>query len=118
MSNIPVSVSILYSKNFLFKDIVNFRKKTQVLFLTEESTEQIASVERDSTIDMDLLSVVELIFKSQACINASFLLPDYQHFCCTSKHHGVDLKSAAIGFDYLRKIENESLKSVVSGNAY
>ncbi|KAM7357848.1 HECT and RLD domain containing E3 ubiquitin ligase 4 isoform 2-T4 [Cochliomyia hominivorax] len=87
--------------------------KTQILFLTEESTEQISKVERDAAIDMDLLAIVELIFKSPACINASFLLPDYSHFCCTSKHHGVDLKSAEIAFGYLRKIENESLKSVI-----
>lgn len=88
-----------------------------MLFLTEESTEQISRVEPDSAVDMDLLSLVELIFKSQACINASFLLPDYRHFCCTSKHHGIDLQSAEKAFGYLRKIENESLKSVVSKHA-
>ncbi|KAI8120902.1 putative E3 ubiquitin-protein ligase HERC4 [Lucilia cuprina] len=87
--------------------------KTQVLFLTVESTEQISLVESDSTVDMDLLTLVELVFKSQACINGSFLLPDYGHFCCTSKHHGIDLESAEKAFDYLRKVENESLKSVI-----
>lgn len=59
--------------------------------------------------------MVELIFKSQACINASFLLDDYKHLCCTSKHHGVNLTSASTAFTYLRRIENEILKSVVSG---
>lgn len=63
---------------------------------------------------MDLLAVVELIFKSPACMNASFLLPDFGHLCCTSKHHGVDLKAAEVAFGYLRKVENESLKNVVS----
>ncbi|XP_065359238.1 probable E3 ubiquitin-protein ligase HERC4 isoform X2 [Calliphora vicina] len=87
--------------------------KTQVLFLTEESTEQISRVENDCTVDMDLLSLVELVFKSQACLNASFLLADYRHFCCTSKHHGIDLKSAEKAFHYLRKVENESLKSLI-----
>lgn len=83
------------------------------MFLTEESTKQISLVESNSTVDMDLLSIVELIFKSQACLNASFLLPDFGHFCCTSKHHGIDLNAAEKAFDYLRKVENESLKSVV-----
>lgn len=62
---------------------------------------------------MDLLTLVELIFKSQACLNGSFLLEDDQHFCCTSKHHGVNFTTAVSAFNYLRKVEHETLKTLV-----
>ncbi|KAL9905493.1 probable E3 ubiquitin-protein ligase HERC4 isoform X2 [Glossina fuscipes] len=87
--------------------------RTQILHLTQEAAEQCSQVHCDSNIDMDLLSAVELIFKSQACINGSFLLSDDQHFCCTSKHHGVDLNAAAKAFNYLRNVENDGLKSLI-----
>lgn len=94
------------------------REKTQVLCLNEEIAKKCADVERDCTVDMDLLAYVELLFKSQACLNGSFLLDDDKHFCCTSKHPGVDLKVANRAFNYLRKVENETLKSLVLFHAY
>uniref|UniRef100_A0A1A9WLI1 HECT domain-containing protein n=1 Tax=Glossina brevipalpis TaxID=37001 RepID=A0A1A9WLI1_9MUSC len=87
--------------------------RTQILHLTQEAAEQCSRVHRDSNIDMDLLSAVELIFKSQACINGSFLLTDDQHFCCTSKHPGVDLNAATTAFNHLRTVENDGLKSLI-----
>lgn len=87
--------------------------RTQILHLTQEAAEQCSKVHCDSNIDMDLLSAVELIFKSQVCINGSFLLSDDQHFCCTSKYPGVDLNAAAKAFNFLRNVENDGLKSLV-----
>jgi len=62
---------------------------------------------------MDLLSSIELIFKSQACLNGSFLLDHDRHFGCSSRNHGLDLKAAQLAFDNLRVVENESIKQVV-----
>ena len=54
-----------------------------------------------------------MIFKSLACLNASFLKENSQHFCCTSKHNGVDLKAATEAYNNISKIENETLKNLV-----
>ncbi|XP_075163815.1 HECT and RLD domain containing E3 ubiquitin ligase 4 isoform X2 [Haematobia irritans] len=90
-----------------------YEEKTQVLSLNEEIAKKCADIDRVGSIDMDLLAFVELIFKSQACLNGSFLLNDDQHFCCTSKHHGIDLNTANNAFNYLRRIENETLKTLI-----
>ncbi|XP_059219767.1 probable E3 ubiquitin-protein ligase HERC4 isoform X2 [Stomoxys calcitrans] len=94
-------------------DCRTYDEKTQVLSLNVETTKRCAEIAREGAIDMDLLALVELIFKSQACLNGSFLLDDNQHFCCTSKHHGVDLKAAQNAFHYLRKVENDTLKTLI-----
>lgn len=59
---------------------------------------------------------MEQIFKSQACLNGSFLLSQDKHFSCSSRNYGVDLKAAQVAFDNLRKVENQSIKQVVSGD--
>jgi E3 ubiquitin-protein ligase HERC4 len=59
------------------------------------------------------LSTIEVIFKSPACINASFLLANDAHYCCSSKNSGVDIQLAVEAFDYLRKSENESIKHTI-----
>lgn len=73
----------------------------------------IAIVQQDDTIDMDLITTVETAFKSLACINGSWLLSNDLHFCCTSKHMGVDMNAAENTFDNIRKIEHDTLKQVI-----
>jgi len=67
---------------------------------------------------MDLLSSIELIFRSQACWNGSFLLDHDRHFGCSVRNHGLDLKAAQLAFDNLRVVENESIRQVVSFRHY
>ncbi|XP_067645705.1 probable E3 ubiquitin-protein ligase HERC4 [Eurosta solidaginis] len=86
--------------------------KSQIMCLTSELAQQCALVEKDSSIDMDLLTAIEVVFKSQACLNGSFLLEN-DHFCCTSKQPGVDWKEVKLTFDYIRKVEHESLKQII-----
>uniref|UniRef100_A0A8D8BGJ0 HECT-type E3 ubiquitin transferase n=1 Tax=Culex pipiens TaxID=7175 RepID=A0A8D8BGJ0_CULPI len=62
---------------------------------------------------MDLISLVETVFKSLACFNASWLLPNYEHICCTSKHPGVDVGAAEEAFECIRKIEHDTLKQLI-----
>lgn len=61
---------------------------------------------------------MEQIFKSQACLNGSFLLSQDKHFSCSSRNYGMDLKAAQAAFDNLRKVENQSIKQVVSCRAW
>jgi len=67
---------------------------------------------------MDLLSSIELIFRSQACWNGSFLLDHDRHFGCSVRNHGLDLKAAQLAFDNLRVVENESIRQVVCFRHY
>ncbi|XP_055912225.1 probable E3 ubiquitin-protein ligase HERC4 isoform X2 [Eupeodes corollae] len=90
-----------------------YKSETQILTLTNTLAKECLKVEKEDAIDMDLLGSIELIFKSLECLNGSFLLDDDNHYCCTSKHHGVDLLKATEVFDDIRKIENESLKQII-----
>lgn len=63
------------------------------------------------------MSSVETLFKSLACINGSFLKLNGQHMCCTSKNPGINVADAEIAFDIIRKMENSSLKSIVSNDS-
>lgn len=61
-----------------------------------------------------LFSYLETVFSSQACINCSFLLPNDEHYCCTSRRHGVDLPIAEQCFSTIGRVENSSIKELVS----
>lgn len=91
-----------------------FRPKSQILVLTADATRQCARFKEGDQSDLDLLNSMELIFKSQACLNGSFLLDQDKHFGCSARNYGLDLKSAQLAFDNLRKVENQSIKQVVS----
>lgn len=73
-----------------------------------------AEVPVDVNCDLDLITAVECIVKSQASFNASCLLPNNRHMCCTSRNHGVDFDEAKAVFASISRIENSSLKEIVS----
>jgi len=59
-------------------------------------------------------SCIEVVFSSQACLNCSFLLPDDEHYCCTSRNHGVSLRLTEQCFAAIAQVENNSIKGLVS----
>lgn len=83
--------------------------------MTVELAKACADVGRDETVDLDLMSSVETVFKSLSCLNGSFLTEDDAHANCSKRNPGVDIAKVERTFEYIRKMENESLKSVVSG---
>lgn len=98
------------------EDLRNYKPKSQILALTEEVTKQCTRFKQNDQSDLDLLNSIELIFKSQACLNASFLLDNDRHFGCSVRNYGLDLKAAQLAFDHLRNVENESIKQVIWEN--
>ncbi|EDW30245.1 GL11742 [Drosophila persimilis] len=86
------------------------RSGGRILSLTAEATQQCAHIKQS---DLDLLQSMEVIFKSQACLNGSFLLSNDEHFDCSARNYGLDLKAAEVAFDHLRSVENESIKQVL-----
>lgn len=95
------------------KDYRNTFNQNQIWMLTKELTESCANIKNDESIDMELITTLEIVFKHLACFNASFLLEKNRHLCCTSRHHGIDVKQAEETFDFVRKIEHDNLKTLI-----
>ncbi|KAH8327387.1 hypothetical protein KR074_004920 [Drosophila pseudoananassae] len=98
------------------EDQRNYKPKSQILALSEDVTKQCTRFKQNDQSDLDLLNSIELIFKSQACLNASFLLDNDRHFGCSVRNYGLDLRAAQLAFDHLRNVENESIKQVIWEN--
>ncbi|XP_058054803.1 probable E3 ubiquitin-protein ligase HERC4 [Anopheles bellator] len=94
-------------------DYRQYDKNTQILSLSLQLARELAELKPEQTVELDLMSSLETIFKSLACLNGSLLLPNDQHFCCTSKHPGIDMDAATEAFDLVRKIEHESLRQLI-----
>jgi E3 ubiquitin-protein ligase HERC4 len=92
-----------------FRDNVSYN---QIWSLSKELAESCANTRKDQSVDMELITTVEVVFKNLACFNASFLLDNNGHHC-SSKHHGINLKYAEETFECVRKIENENLKTLI-----
>lgn len=99
--------------NCCFYHFFCFSSKTQILCLSSDILKSCSEIESTDNVDMDLLTSIELIFKSQSCINGSFLLDNEGHYCCTSKHSGLNIELADLSFNYLRKTENENVKQLI-----
>jgi len=56
---------------------------------------------------------LETVFKSQACLNASFLLNNDAHYGCSSKHHGVNLDYASRLFGIISELDNNTIQELV-----
>ncbi|XP_052894618.1 probable E3 ubiquitin-protein ligase HERC4 [Anopheles moucheti] len=98
------------------EDSADFRvydTSSQILSLSPGMGRELANIEPDQTVEQDLMSSVETIFKSLACMNGSLLMPNEEHVCCTSKHPGVDMDAAEETFDMIRKIECESIRQLI-----
>lgn len=106
------TLNFLISPHFLF---IRFdsRPKTQIAHFSVELAEACAHVSKDEIVDMELMTAIETIFKSLACINGSFLNRNDRHMCCSKRNSGVDIAEAEKAFDLIRKMENDSLKTIV-----
>lgn len=92
-----------------------YSKRTQITSLSLELADDCVNVPKDCSVDMELMSLTEILFKSLACINSSFLFDTNGsgNTSCSSRYSGVDVAQAENVFDLLRKMENDALKQVV-----
>lgn len=86
---------------------------TQIESLSVSLAEHCTTIGKDETVDMTLMTSIETLFRSLACLNGSFLKPNDEHMCCTIKNHGLDMADAELAFGYIRKMESLSLKNIV-----
>lgn len=84
-----------------------------MLCLDVDVASSYCAIAAESTIDMELLTKVEEIFKHLSCINGSFPQATDTFVPCMSDSPGVNLDAAKSCFDHIRRIENERLKQVI-----
>lgn len=95
------------------------RQRTQIKSLSVELADHCANVPKDDTVDMELMTSIEILFKSLACINASFLVNGQNgsgNNSCSSRHSGVNVALAERAFGLLGRMTNDALKQVVSAH--
>ncbi|XP_012252634.2 probable E3 ubiquitin-protein ligase HERC4 isoform X1 [Athalia rosae] len=86
---------------------------SQILVVTEEQLGACQRVPKEAPVDHDLLTYLETVFSSQACLNASFLLADDAHYGCSSKQHGVDLELATKLYTTIADLDNSTIKELI-----
>lgn len=93
-------------------------QRSQIKSLSVELADHCANVPKDDAVDMELMTSIEILFKSLPCINASFLANGNAsgNNSCSSRHSGVNIALAERAFDLLGKMSNDALKHVVSGS--
>ncbi|XP_043466153.1 probable E3 ubiquitin-protein ligase HERC4 isoform X1 [Leptopilina heterotoma] len=87
---------------------------SQILTVTEEQLIACQKVPFGASVDHDLLTYLETVFRSLACINASFFLANDAHYGCSSKHHGIDINQAKKLFGIISELDNVTIKELIS----
>ncbi|XP_011152046.1 probable E3 ubiquitin-protein ligase HERC4 isoform X1 [Harpegnathos saltator] len=86
---------------------------SQILTVTEEQLAACQRVPAESLVDHELITYLETVFRSQACINGSFLRANDAHYGCSRKHHGVDIDSAIKLYAIISKLENKTIQELI-----
>ncbi|XP_011688741.1 PREDICTED: probable E3 ubiquitin-protein ligase HERC4 isoform X3 [Wasmannia auropunctata] len=89
------------------------RSTCQILTVTEERLADCQKIPPGSPVNHELMTYIETVFKSQACINASFLLSNDEHYGCSSKHHGVNLDYAIKLFGIIAELDNNTIQELI-----
>ncbi|XP_054285164.1 probable E3 ubiquitin-protein ligase HERC4 isoform X2 [Macrosteles quadrilineatus] len=95
------------------EDLRILDESSQILTLSQDKLTACQKQPTDSPVDQDLLTYLETVLSNWACLNGSFLLKNDDHYCCTSRHHGVNLNEADECFHTISRIENETLKDLI-----
>ncbi|XP_022919461.1 probable E3 ubiquitin-protein ligase HERC4 isoform X2 [Onthophagus taurus] len=90
-----------------------YLNETQISVIDKKLVDDCLHVPASGNVDLELLGSLETCFKSLNCFNASFLLANNEHYYCTSKHHGVNVKLAEEIFNSIARFENESIKNLI-----
>ncbi|XP_066590462.1 probable E3 ubiquitin-protein ligase HERC4 [Prorops nasuta] len=87
---------------------------SQILSINKEEVATCQRVPFGSSVDHELMTYLETVFRSQACLNASFLSNNDSHFGCSSKNHGIDLEQAAKLFGIISELDNVTIQELIS----
>lgn len=82
------------------------RMSRSILCLSDKLTEKVGSLNAKDNIPHEVEVEMEKIFSAAACLNASFLLPNHEHFTTSPKKHGLDMDQVRDTFGKLAHISN------------
>ncbi|XP_020278361.1 probable E3 ubiquitin-protein ligase HERC4 isoform X2 [Pseudomyrmex gracilis] len=86
---------------------------SQILTVTQEKIAEFHEFPAGATISHEVMTYIETVFRSQACINASCLLANDTHYGCSSKHHGVDIDYTIKLFGSLSEVDNTTIQELI-----
>ncbi|XP_068967213.1 probable E3 ubiquitin-protein ligase HERC4 [Bombus flavifrons] len=94
-------------------DCRTLESSSQILTITEEQLMACQRVPPNSSVDHELMTYLETVFKSLSCVNGSFLFKNDARYGCSSKHHGVDLDQATKLFGIIRELDNSTIQELI-----
>ncbi|KAK9506239.1 hypothetical protein O3M35_008210 [Rhynocoris fuscipes] len=86
---------------------------TQIWTISLDKIKECEKLSENSRVDQELISYLEAVLSSQCCINGSFLLKRDLHYCCTSRHPGLDMNQVQQCFTAISRLRNETVKNVI-----
>lgn len=90
-----------------------WKPQSQIVRFSVQLAETCAAINAAESIDQDLMTQLETIFKSLSSLNASFQQPNIGNQCCTSKHTNLDLVAVQSAFGHVARIEHDALKQII-----
>lgn len=90
------------------------RPSTQIAHFTPQIAATCAAIAANASVDQDLMTQLEIVFKSLSCLNASFQMGNIGKQSCTDRHSNVDMVAVQTAFEQVALIEHETLKQIVS----
>uniref|UniRef100_T1IPE6 HECT domain-containing protein n=1 Tax=Strigamia maritima TaxID=126957 RepID=T1IPE6_STRMM len=85
----------------------------QVLVLTNDKAKEFVRVGAAQTVPQDLMSYIESVFTFPACINASFLLKNDEHYGCSRSNPGIDIGEVRKFFHKVGRVQNEVISELI-----
>ncbi|XP_078046235.1 HECT and RLD domain containing E3 ubiquitin ligase 4 isoform X1 [Augochlora pura] len=99
--------------NIQADDCRKLESSYKILEVTEDQLLACQRIPPNSSLDHELMTYLETVFKSQACINGSFLLNNDTHYGCSVNHHGLNLDEASRLFGIIRELDNSTIQELI-----
>ncbi|KZC13149.1 putative E3 ubiquitin-protein ligase HERC4 [Dufourea novaeangliae] len=102
-----------YKDNVQPDDCRRLETSCKILEITEDQLMACQRVPPSSSVDHELMTYLETVFKSQACVNGSFLLNSDRHYGCSSEQNGLNFDEASRLFGIIRELDNSTIQELI-----
>ncbi|XP_039277120.1 probable E3 ubiquitin-protein ligase HERC4 isoform X2 [Nilaparvata lugens] len=96
------------------EDFRVFQADSQISALTIDRIIECQSLQPDSHVPDDLITYLETVMGSVACINGSFLASETESFSCPLDDHGLDMEQVKQCFEAISRIEHQSVNDIIN----
>lgn len=88
-------------------------KRSQIEHITSDFIDWLANAGVNQAVDMNLMTIVETIFQSVSCINASFITAEERITHCSPEYPNVDMTAVINAFTIIADMDNACLRNCV-----